>query len=74
MKKKIIFAVATGLFAVATVFNINMLPSNSASDISLENIMIMQKAEAESWFMTCVYASGKCTFPDGFTVDGIRHY
>jgi len=74
MKKKIIFAVATGLFAVATVFNMNMLQSNSASDISLENIMIMQKAEAESWFMTCVYASRTCTFPDGFSVPGVRHY
>lgn len=36
-----------------------MLQSNAAGDISLENIMIMQKAEAESWFMTCVYASGR---------------
>lgn len=52
----------------------NMLQSNAAGDISLENIMIMQKAEAESWFMTCVYASGTCTFPDGFSVPGIRHY
>ena len=74
MKKKIIIASASVLFAVASVFNINMLQSNSASDIPLENIMIMQKAEAESWFMTCVYASGKCRFPDGFTVDGIKHY
>lgn len=36
-----------------------MLQSNAAGDISLESIMIMQKAEAESGFMTCVYASGR---------------
>ena len=74
MKKKIIFAVATGFFAVATVFNMNLLSDNKVGDISLESIQIMQKAEAESGYMTCVYASGKCRFPDGFTVPGIKHY
>ena len=33
MKKKIVFAVATGFFAVATVFNMNLLQGNSASDV-----------------------------------------
>lgn len=44
MKKKIIFAIATGFFAVATVFNMNILQSNSADDVSLEAIAIMAQA------------------------------
>jgi hypothetical protein len=45
MKKKIIFAVATGLFALATVFNMNVLQSNSAGDVSLESIAVMAQAQ-----------------------------
>ena len=44
MKKKIIFAIATGFFAVATMFNMNMLEGNSAGDVSLEGIAVMAKA------------------------------
>ncbi len=44
MKKKIIFAVATGLFTVATMFNMNMLQSNNASDVSLDAIAVMAQA------------------------------
>ncbi len=48
MKKKVIFAVATGLFALAMVFNMNVLQSNSAGDVSLESIAVMAQASGES--------------------------
>lgn len=48
MKKKIIFAIATGFFAVATVFNMNMFQPNSTGDVSLEAIAIMAQAQSES--------------------------
>jgi hypothetical protein len=47
MKKKLIFAVATGLFAVATVFNMNVLQSNNAGDVSLDAIAVMAQAQSE---------------------------
>ena len=47
MKKKIIFAVATGFFAVATVFNMNILQGNSAGDVSLDAIAVMAQAQSE---------------------------
>src|SRR5690554_1001089 len=47
IKKKIIFAVATGFFAVATVFNMNLLQGNSAGDVSLDAIAVMAKAQSE---------------------------
>ena len=47
MKKKIIFAVATGLFVVATVFNMNVLQGNSAGDVSLDAIAVMAQAQGE---------------------------
>ncbi len=48
MKKKIIFAVATSLFAIATVFNMNVLQSNNAGDVSLESIAVMAQAQNEA--------------------------
>src|SRR5690606_29233572 len=48
MKKKIFFAVATGFFAVATVFNMNLLQGNSAGDVSLDAIAVMAQAQDES--------------------------
>ncbi|HZH87020.1 MAG TPA: hypothetical protein VFD77_06870 [Brumimicrobium sp.] len=47
MKKKIVFAVATGFFAVATVFNMNILQGNSAGDVSLDAIAVMAQAQSE---------------------------
>jgi hypothetical protein len=47
MKKKIIIASASVLFAVASVFNINMLQSNSTSDVSLDAIGVMAQAQSE---------------------------
>jgi len=44
-KKKIIFAIATSFFAVATVFNMNLLQSSNAGDVSLESIAIMAQAQ-----------------------------
>ena len=46
MKKKIIFAVATGFFAVATVFNMNLLQGSSAGDVSLDAIGVMAQAQS----------------------------
>lgn len=48
MKKKVIFAFATGLFAVATVFNMNLLHVDSNGDVLLENVAIMAQARSES--------------------------
>ena len=48
MKKKIVFAVATGFFAVATVFNMNLLQGNSAGDVSLDAIAVMAQAQSEA--------------------------
>ncbi|HTO16399.1 MAG TPA: hypothetical protein VLZ83_11550 [Edaphocola sp.] len=48
MKKKIVFAVATGLFALAMVFNMNVLQSNNAGDVSLDAITVMALANGES--------------------------
>ena len=53
MKKKIIFAVATGFFAVAAMFNMDMVKSNNNSDVSLENITMMAQASAESRSRFC---------------------
>ena len=47
MKKKIISAIATGFFAVVTMFNMNMLQANSTGDVSLESIAIMAQANLE---------------------------
>ncbi|ASB47937.1 hypothetical protein [Alkalitalea saponilacus] len=60
MKKKLIFAITTGFFAVATVFNMTMLQANSSGDVSLESIMIMQQAEAESSANPCGSTKGYC--------------
>ncbi|HTO15417.1 MAG TPA: hypothetical protein VLZ83_06585 [Edaphocola sp.] len=59
MKKKVIFAVATGLFALAMVFNMNVLQSNSAGDVSLESITVMAQAGGESGggYNICYYES-----------------
>ena len=47
MKKKIIIASATVLFAVATVFNMNLLQGNSVGDVSLDAIAVMAQAQGE---------------------------
>ncbi|ASB47948.1 hypothetical protein [Alkalitalea saponilacus] len=48
MKKKLFFAIATGFFAVATMFNMNILQGNSAGDISLDAIAVMAQAQDEN--------------------------
>jgi hypothetical protein len=50
MKKKIIIASASVLFAVATVFNMNLLQGNSAGDVSVDAIAIMAQAQVEYVF------------------------
>jgi hypothetical protein len=47
MKKKIIIASATVFFAVATMFNMNLLQTNNAGDVSLESIAVMAQAQEE---------------------------
>lgn len=47
MKKKIIFAIATSFFAVATVLNINVFQENSVGDVSLDAIAVMAQAQTE---------------------------
>lgn len=48
MKRKIIFAIATSFFAMATVFNMNMLQVKSAGDLSLEGMTVIAQADPES--------------------------
>lgn len=48
MKKKIIIASASVLFAVASVLNINMLQSGKPSDVSLDAIAVMAQAQGET--------------------------
>ena len=48
MKMKIFFAIATGFFAVATVFNMNALQGGSVGDISLDAIAVMAQAQSET--------------------------
>ncbi|MGQ1947694.1 hypothetical protein ACT3CD_11410 [Geofilum sp. OHC36d9] len=73
MKKKIIFAVATGLFAVATVFNMNVLQSNNAGDVSLDAIAVMAQAATEyggSDGTCCNNSMDVCEWDDGFRTNG----
>lgn len=78
MKKKIIFAIATSFFAVATVFNMNLLQSSNAGDVSLESIAIMAQAQngevvvGPPCLMTCsrcwcayLWADGSIDFIEG---------
>ncbi|MBN2259671.1 MAG: hypothetical protein JW702_03965 [Clostridiales bacterium] len=68
MKKKIIIASATVLFAVATVFNMNLLQGNSVGDVSLESIEVMAQAQAEllpEVTISCGKFSGPCWIPYG---------
>ena len=69
MKKKIIFAVATGFFAVATVFNMNLLQATSGGDITLERILVMAQAQNSEYGG----GSGSCAFkePDGTVYYGL---
>lgn len=55
MKKRIIFAIATSFFAVATVFNMGMLQSNNSNEISLNAITVMAQAQEESGGGTPTY-------------------
>lgn len=48
MKKKLFIGGAALLFAVVTVFNMNLLQSNNASDVSLDAIAVMAQAQEEA--------------------------
>lgn len=47
-KKKIFLPIATGLFVAATLFNVNLLKSNNAGDVSLDAIATMAQAQSEA--------------------------
>ncbi|MGM0504467.1 MAG: hypothetical protein ACQESQ_07605 [Bacteroidota bacterium] len=47
-KKKLIFGMIASLFALATVFNMNMLNENVTGDVSLDAIAVMAQAQNES--------------------------
>jgi hypothetical protein len=47
MKKKLFIGIAMSLFAVATVFNMNMLNENGAGDVSLDALAVMAQAQDE---------------------------
>lgn len=73
MKKKIIFAIATSFFAVATVYNMNLLQSSNAGDVSLESIAIMAQAQngevvvGPPCFLTCSMCWCTYRWADGST-------
>ena len=47
MKKKSFIGGAALLFAAVTVFNMNLLQSNKAGDVSLDAIAVMAQAQKE---------------------------
>ena len=46
MKKKFFIGIAMSLFAVATVFNMNIAEQSNAGDVSLDAIEVMAQATA----------------------------
>jgi hypothetical protein len=62
MKKKIFIGLAMSLFAVATVFNINIAEKGQAGDVSLDAIAVM----AQAW--TPEGGTGTCKFDDWMRV------
>ncbi len=48
MKKKLFIGGAALLFAAVTVFNMNLLQSNKAGDVSLDAIAVMAQAQRET--------------------------
>jgi hypothetical protein len=47
MKKKFFIGIAMSLFAIATVFNMNISEQGNAGDVSLDAIKVMAKADGE---------------------------
>ena len=82
MKKKIIVASATVLFAVATVFNMNLLQGNSLGDVTLDAIAVMAQAQTNGEVVVgpfCAYVSEDICYEhvEGSTtirLYGIRQY
>jgi len=48
LKKKVIFGMVAGFFAVATVFNMSILKDNGAGDVSLDAVAVMAQAQDEN--------------------------
>jgi hypothetical protein len=80
MKKKIFIGIAMSLFAVATVFNMNISEQNDDGDVSLEAIEVMAQAASEGgsgggsiggWRdIACWEAYGTCFACNGSTFWG----
>ncbi len=60
------FGIATVFFAVATIFNLNLLQSNNTGDISLDAIAVMAQAqdgknsEEGTWVFVAVDYEAEC--------------
>jgi hypothetical protein len=73
LKKKVIFGMVAGLFAVATVFNMSMLNENGAGDVSLDAVALMAQAQSgesawesftnstEEWYDSKIYDCKRIT-------------
>ena len=58
-EKLVIIASASVLFAVASVFNMNLLQRNNNESPSLNAVIVMAQAQSESWTnCTNCYAQG----------------
>jgi len=65
MKRKFFIGIAMSLFAVATVFNMNIAEQGNAGDVSLDAIAVMAQAEAESGLgYKCKFypPAGRCAY------------
>ena len=76
LKKKVIFGVVVGLFAVATVFNMSVLNESSAGDVSLDAVAVMAQADGEyHWGGSdglCMHVRNNiCVWDDGYWAYGI---
>ena len=63
---------ATGFFAVATVFNMSMLNDNGAGDVSLDAVAVMAQAGGEASFgLFCAHVTNNtCRYIDGYEQEG----
>jgi hypothetical protein len=68
MKKKFFIGIAMSLFAVATVFNMNISEQNNSNDVSLDAIAVMAQAQSEmvpGWTNDWDSPHNICNIPGG---------
>ena len=75
IKKKVIFGMIAGLFAVATVINMQMENTDIKQNIPKENIMAIANAGSETAGPLCAHVSDNwCVYKDGYRTKGtFRH-